>query len=63
MAKIAAIVTSVRDGVAGGAPIFLVNGREELETTAFRLEKLLDCAAHEISDTLYLLVDRSGGNG
>jgi hypothetical protein len=61
MAKIVALVTTLKEEVAGGAPIFIVQDRMELERRAFLLEKLLDCAAHELSDTLFLLVDRHSG--
>lgn len=63
MAKIVALVTLKREEVAGGAPIFIVQDRTELEHIAHLLEKLLDCAAHELSDSLFMLVDRHTGNG
>jgi hypothetical protein len=61
MAKIVALVTSLKEEVAGGAPIFIVQDRLELERNAHLLEKLLDCSAHQISETLFLLVDRHPG--
>lgn len=63
MAKIAAVVTTSREEVGGGAPIFIARDRAELERIAFLLEKLLDCAAHEAGETLYVIVDRHAQNG
>jgi len=63
MAKIAAIVTTKQERVGGGAPIFVARDRADLERTAFLLEKLLDCAAHELSEELFVIVDRHVQNG
>jgi hypothetical protein len=63
MARIAAVVTTRREEVGGGAPIFFVPDGSALKHTAFLLEKLLDCAAHELSESLFLIVDRHGENG
>jgi hypothetical protein len=62
MAKIVALVTMRKEQVAGGAPIFIAENRTDLERTAHLLEKLLDCAAHELSESLFLLVDRHSGD-
>jgi hypothetical protein len=62
LAKIVAVVTTTKDEVAGGAPIFIASDRQHLERTAFLLEKLLDCSAHELYETLFVIVDRHAGN-
>ncbi|WP_123040822.1 capping complex subunit for YIEGIA [Cohnella candidum] len=63
MAKIVAVVTTQRDEVGGGAPIFVAKDAEKMKKTAFLLEKMLDCAAHELSESLYLIVDHRAENG
>jgi Capping complex subunit for YIEGIA len=63
MAKIAAVVTTRKEEVGGGAPIFIAHNSEDMRKIAFLLEKLLDCAAAEISETLFLIVDRHPQNG
>ncbi|WP_211246673.1 capping complex subunit for YIEGIA [Cohnella pontilimi] len=62
MARIVALITTRKEDVAGGAPIFIAGNRAELEKTAFMLEKLLDCGAHELNHSLFLLVDRNTGD-
>jgi len=59
VAKIVGIVTTRRNGVDGGAPIFYAENLEQLQQTAFLLEKILDCAAHSIDEDLFILVDRN----
>lgn len=54
--KIVAVVTTDRDKVAGGAPIFIVSGKEELDHTAFLLEKILDAAVHDLKNGTYIIV-------
>ncbi|MBW5446659.1 hypothetical protein GE107_11365 [Cohnella sp. CFH 77786] len=63
MAKIVAVVTTAKDEVGGGAPIFIQPDPERMKKTAFLLEKLLDAAAHELNETVYLIVDRHPENG
>ena len=58
MAKIASIVTTERDKVGGGSPIFYAEDREQLQKVAHLLEKVLDCAAHEVDEHLFIIVDR-----
>lgn len=58
MAKIAGVITTNAKNIGGGAPIFYTNNREELQKTAHLLEKILDCAAHEVNEDLYIIVDR-----
>lgn len=57
MAKIAGVVTTNQNSVAGGAPIFYVKDREDLQKLAHLLEKLLDCGAHQLHEDLFVLVD------
>ncbi|KIL34851.1 hypothetical protein SD71_17780 [Cohnella kolymensis] len=58
MAKIVGVVTTDRNGVAGGAPIFFAKSREDLEKVAHMLEKVLDCGAHQVHEDLFIIVDR-----
>ncbi|MEK8127419.1 hypothetical protein WMW72_05775 [Paenibacillus filicis] len=61
MTKIRAIVTLHRDRIAGGAPIFIVTSEQERQQTAFRLEKILDAAAHDLEDGTMIIVQHGGG--
>jgi HD superfamily phosphohydrolase YqeK len=63
MAKIAAVVTLNRADVSGGAPIFYAADKDELERTAMLLEKMLDCAAHQLNEHLFVIVDHHAENG
>lgn len=56
---ILAIVTLQKEMVAGGAPIFAVNNREELEKKSFTLEKILDAMVHEVTPDTFILVRHS----
>lgn len=58
-AKIVGVVTSDRSRAGGGAPIFYADAEEEAQRKAFILEKILNCAAHELAPGLFVLVDRS----
>jgi hypothetical protein len=58
MAKIVGVVTTDHGSVGGGAPIFFVRNREDLQRVAHLLEKLLDSAAHEVHEDLFVIVDR-----
>ncbi|MFC5467792.1 hypothetical protein ACFPPD_03615 [Cohnella suwonensis] len=58
MAKIVGIVTTARESVGGGAPIFIAKDREDLQTVSHLLEKVLDCAVHEVHSDLFIIVDR-----
>lgn len=57
MGHIVAIVTTHEASVAGGAPIFIAKGLEELNRKAFLLEKILDASAHDLGDGNMILVD------
>jgi hypothetical protein len=58
VANIVGVVTTKQGSVAGGAPIFYVEDREQLQTFSHLLEKLLDCAAHEVNKDLFIIVNR-----
>ena len=58
MVKIISVVTTKENNIGGGAPIFYTNNREELQEVAHLLEKVMDCAAHEVNEDLYIIVDR-----
>lgn len=61
MAKIIAVITTNRDNVAGGAPIFIAADEKEQKETAFRLEKILDASVHELENGQLIVVDHSDG--
>jgi hypothetical protein len=58
LAKIAGVITTDHKNVGGGSPIFYVGDREDLQKVAHLLEKILDCAVHEVNEDLFILVDR-----
>ncbi|WP_158081983.1 capping complex subunit for YIEGIA [Paenibacillus ferrarius] len=51
-----AIVTLMKDKVAGGAPIFVVDQEEDLQKVSFSLEKILDANAHDLKNGTMILV-------
>lgn len=57
MSKILAIVTTNREAVAGGAPIFITSDSEEQKKTAFLLEKILDASVHDLKNGQFIVVD------
>ncbi|GAA4844006.1 hypothetical protein GCM10023310_22450 [Paenibacillus vulneris] len=63
MAKIVAIVTSDREQVAGGAPIFITKDADEQQKVAFKLEKILDAMAHDLENGTMILVDHKSSSG
>jgi hypothetical protein len=56
MTQIVAVVTTDRQKVGGGAPIFIVSDEEERQKVSFTLEKILDCMAHDLNDGTMILV-------
>jgi hypothetical protein len=56
MAQIVAVVTTDREKVAGGAPIFIVSDEAERQKVAFTLEKMLDCIAQDLKNGTMILV-------
>lgn len=59
MANIVGVVTTNKESVGGGAPIFVAGNREELQRIAHLLEKILDCAVHEVHEDLFVVVNRN----
>jgi hypothetical protein len=58
MSSIIAIVTLQENKVrGGGAPTFYVEKQEDLQHTAFTLEKILDATAHDLKNGVMILVD------
>jgi cell wall assembly regulator SMI1 len=49
-------MTTERDKVGGGAPIFIVNDEEERQKVAFSLEKMLDAIAQDLKNGTMILV-------
>ena len=56
MSTIIAIVATIREQVAGGAPIFYVDSLKEQQEVAFSLEKILDANAHDLKNGSFILV-------
>ncbi|MBJ6363506.1 hypothetical protein ACFOQM_19980 [Paenibacillus sp. GCM10012307] len=57
MAEIVAVVTTKKEMVRGGVPIFFEENREQVEETAFLLEKILDASVHDLKDGTLILVN------
>ncbi|RKP57075.1 hypothetical protein D7Z26_03570 [Cohnella endophytica] len=57
MAKIVGIITTDKESVGGGAPMFFAKDREDLQKISHLVEKVLDCAAHEVHPDLFIIVD------
>jgi len=62
MGRILAVIGTDKGKIAGGAPIFIVGSEEEKQQVAFKLEKILDGAAHDLKNGLMIIVDHSGGH-
>lgn len=58
MAKLVGVITTDKGNVSGGAPIFYTRDREDMQKVSNLLEKILDCAVHEIHEDLFIIVDR-----
>ncbi|MDF2713319.1 MAG: hypothetical protein K0R28_244 [Paenibacillus sp.] len=59
MGKILAVVSTKREKVGGGAPIFIVETEKEQQDVAFLLEKILDGNAHDLKNGTLILVNHS----
>ncbi|MFC4777544.1 hypothetical protein ACFO9Q_12170 [Paenibacillus sp. GCM10023252] len=57
MANIVAVVSMQSNHVHGGPPIFIVDDEQQLQNTAFLLEKILDASAHDIHNGTIILVN------
>lgn len=53
---ILAMITTQKEKVGGGAPIFFAENLEEMQAIAFNLEKIMDASAHEVSETVFIMV-------
>ncbi|GLH65172.1 MULTISPECIES: hypothetical protein [Bacillaceae] len=53
---ILAVITTNAQKVAGGAPIFTCETKEEMERIAANLEAILDGIAHELAEELFIIV-------
>jgi hypothetical protein len=63
MAQIVAVISTDREKVAGGAPIFIVSDEAERQKVAFTLEKLLDCIAQDLNNGTMILVRYAPNSG
>ncbi|MGC5324538.1 capping complex subunit for YIEGIA [Brevibacillus sp. SYSU BS000544] len=54
--SILAVITTKREQIGGGAPIFIMNTEEEVQKTAFTLEKILDAMVHKVTDDTLIIV-------
>lgn len=53
---ILAVITTNNTKITGGAPIFICETKQELETIAANLEAITDGIAHSLNDELYIIV-------
>ncbi len=53
---ILAVVTMKKDQIGGGAPIFVMQTVEEVQQTAFILEKILDGMVHQVTPETLIVV-------
>ncbi|WP_181348213.1 hypothetical protein [Thalassobacillus sp. CUG 92003] len=53
---ILAAITTHKDEVGGGVPVFFCKETAQMEFIAANLEAILDGIAHRLSDTLYIIV-------
>lgn len=53
---IIAVITTSRDQVGGGAPIFYCQTEDEQQQVAFTLERCLDASVHQITPATLILV-------
>lgn len=56
MSTILAVITTQKEKIAGGAPIFFVDSNDELQHVAFTLEKILDGMVHEVEPSTLIIV-------
>lgn len=54
--KVVAVVTVDKELTSGGAPIFIVEGKEQQQEVGFSLEKILDATAHQLPNGVVILV-------
>ncbi|WP_232696303.1 capping complex subunit for YIEGIA [Brevibacillus daliensis] len=56
MKEISAIITTRREDVSGGTPVFVAKDEQEMQDIAFLLEKILDGMVHEIAPRILVIV-------
>lgn len=56
---ILAVITSDRQAVGGGAPIFYAGSQKEVQQLAFTLEKIIDGVAHQLRPDTLIIVKHS----
>ncbi|ENQ3104691.1 hypothetical protein SAMN04488168_102245 [Bacillus sp. 491mf] len=56
---ILAVITTIPEKFAGGAPLFVCETVEEAEFVASNLEAILDGIAHRLQENLYIIVKHS----
>lgn len=55
--KILAVITTNKELIlGGGAPVFMAVNQEEMQRTAFLLEKILDGMAHDLENNVLIIV-------
>lgn len=54
--SIIAIITTEKEKISGGAPIFISTDREEMQEISTKLESIMDAAAHEINLETIIIV-------
>ena len=53
---ILAVITTKKEQIGGGAPIFVRETLEEVQQTAFTLEKILDGMVHYVTEETLIIV-------
>jgi hypothetical protein len=51
-----AVVTTNEKKIKGGAPVFICDNQNEMDSIAKNLEAFLDGIAHAISEEIYIIV-------
>ncbi|WP_186577815.1 capping complex subunit for YIEGIA [Aquibacillus kalidii] len=50
------VITTNKDKISGGAPIFICDTKEEMDNVAANLEAILDGISHALSNEMYVIV-------
>ncbi|PAV29509.1 hypothetical protein CIL05_11630 [Virgibacillus profundi] len=51
-----AVITTNKTKISGGAPIFICEDKNELESVAANLEAITDGIAHALGDEIFIIV-------
>ncbi|MFM1652736.1 capping complex subunit for YIEGIA [Brevibacillus sp. B_LB10_24] len=54
--KIMAVITTQKEQIAGGAPIFIMPNHEKMQRVAITLEKILDGMVHQVTPDILIIV-------